>query len=295
MARKTNDGSLDEEDFRKITEYYGFGVPAIVGEGFCTLRGKKMSKRERLANSYQGALTGLYDDFFDKTGISKDCILAMMKDPAAYQAHTSLEKLFVHFLSKVHDNLPEPNNFGAAFMKVYEAQMASEKQAGDELNFDQIQQATFDKGGYSLLFYRSVFEGLPADNEASAIFKAGALMQMGNDIFDVWKDAPEQIRTMATTCGRIDNIRKTFSQQLKETIHAFRQTGFHKKNVKTYTQKLLLGISRCFVCMDQLEMLQPTTNGIFAPVVYTRDEMLCDMEKTGNLLRAIKYYLNYPL
>ncbi len=46
-AVANNDGTLDEEDFNKIRNYYGFGVPAIVGEGFSTLRGKPMNERER--------------------------------------------------------------------------------------------------------------------------------------------------------------------------------------------------------------------------------------------------------
>ena len=45
-AVATNDGSLDEDDFNKIRNYYGFGVPAIVGEGICSLRGQKMTETE---------------------------------------------------------------------------------------------------------------------------------------------------------------------------------------------------------------------------------------------------------
>ena len=65
-AKKTNDGSLDDNDFKKIEQYYGFGVPAILGESFCTLRGSMMTPKERKASTYQGAMTGLFDDFFDK-------------------------------------------------------------------------------------------------------------------------------------------------------------------------------------------------------------------------------------
>src|SRR5450432_2616068 len=60
-ARRTNDGSLDENDFRKITRYYGLAVPAILGESFCVLRGEKMTVKERMAGTCQGAMTGLFD------------------------------------------------------------------------------------------------------------------------------------------------------------------------------------------------------------------------------------------
>ena len=89
-AKRSDDGTLDEQDFDKIKNYYGFGVPAIVGESFCTLRGKKMSEKERTACTYQGALTGLYDDFFDKTNLTDDQIKSMMNDPFAFQPDSSL-------------------------------------------------------------------------------------------------------------------------------------------------------------------------------------------------------------
>src|SRR5687767_9983842 len=65
-AEKTNDGSLDAADFKKITHYYGLAVPAILGESLAVLRGKPLSEKERYALTYLGAITGLFDDFFDK-------------------------------------------------------------------------------------------------------------------------------------------------------------------------------------------------------------------------------------
>jgi hypothetical protein len=41
VAKQSNDGSLDESDFKKITHYYGLAVPAILGEAFCALHGRK--------------------------------------------------------------------------------------------------------------------------------------------------------------------------------------------------------------------------------------------------------------
>lgn len=294
-AKKDNDGSLDEEDFQKIRGYYGFGVPAIVGEGFCTLRGKAMGKKERLANSCQGALTGLYDDFFDKTNVDTNDILEMMADPAGYEATTSLERLFIHFLKRVHENLPDANRFNLAFQKVFEAQVETGQQLNESTSFDQIREITCKKGGHSLLFYRSVFEHAMSEAERDALYHVGALMQLGNDIFDVWKDEPQQIKTLVTTCRHIDEVRSLFNEQLKKSISLLYQTGFPKKNIHRYLHKLLLGISRCWVCMEQLERLESKTDGFFTPSEYSRDEMVCDMEKPGNMLKSIRYYLSYSL
>ena len=292
-AMRGNDGTLDEEDFEKIRNYYGFGVPAIVGEGICTLRGTPMNERERRASSYQGTLTGLYDDFFDKTHLTEDEIRAMMDDPARYKASSSLESLFIQFLQEVHKNLYDKALFNVYFDRVFSAQIESKKQANEGLSHAAIKEITFLKGGNSVLFYRSIFEHSMQDGEEEALFHIGALMQLGNDIFDVYKDEKAGIRTLPTSCAQIDDVRIIFTTQLNKSIGLIRNTGYRQQDISHYINKLVLGISRCFVCMNQLESLQQKTGGRFLPSEYSRKELICDMEKPGNIMRALQYFLKY--
>lgn len=295
QASKTNDGSLDKEDFNKIRNYYGFGVPSIVGEGICTLHNHVMTQDERMASTFQGALTGLYDDFFDKTMLEHAEIRKMMDNPSGYKPGSSLEKLFIHFLKTIHKHLPDKENFSRAFDSVFTAQVDTAKQAKPGMSWDEIRDITFRKGGLSLLFYRSAFAHKMLTGEEEALFNAGALMQLGNDIFDVYKDAPQQIRTLLTSCQKIDEVRKVFESQLARTISFTEEAGFHDRDKKKFLNKLLLGISRCYVCLDQLERLEKKSGGIFTPSAYSREAMICDMEKPRNMISAIRYYLGYKL
>jgi hypothetical protein len=292
-AIKSNDDTLDEEDFEKIRNYYGFGVPAIVGEGICTLRGTPMNKRERRASSYQGALTGLYDDFFDKTRLTEDEIRAMMDDPAGYKASSSLESLFIHFLQGVHENLYDKALFNEYFDRVFSAQIESKKQANEGLSHANIKEITFLKGGNSVLFYRSIFEHSLQKGEEEALFHTGALMQLGNDIFDVYKDERGKIHTLLTSCTEIDEVRQVFLEQMALSISLIKKLSNDKAGIRKYLDKFVLGISRCFVCMDQLESLQQKTGGRFLPSEYSRKELICDMEKSGNIISALRYFLKY--
>lgn len=293
LARKNNDGSLDEEDFGKIRSYYGFGVPAIVGEGICTLRGKPMNERERIANTYQGALTGLYDDFFDKTHLEPEEIRRMMDNPEGFEARSSLEMLFIRFLKKVHDKLYDKALFIRSFDQVFKAQLDSNKQVSGNLSMEMLQEVTFRKGGLSLLFYRSVFEHELHEGEEQALFNTGGLMQLGNDIFDVYKDDRHHIQTLLTTCEQIDNVREIFSGQMKKTLTLIREADFKNRDINAYLQKFVLGIARCFVCMDQLERLQKKTGGRFIPSEYSRKELICDMEKPRNIISSLRYFTSY--
>jgi len=290
-AMKNNDGTLDDEDIKKITDYYGFGVPAIVGEGFCTLRGYPMNKSERIASTFQGALTGLYDDFFDKTHVDTNVIREMMENPAGFRPSTSLGKLFIRFLLKVHEHLPDRGTFGESFSSVFDAQMESRAQAGSDISRQDIREITFNKGGVSLLFYRSVFEHRLASGEADALYHAGALMQLGNDIFDAWEDSRAGINTLVTSCNNISEVKEVFSEQLGRTLALFGQTGYERRNISRFLHKFVLGISRCHVCLNQLERLERKTANSFIPSSYNREEMICDMEKPTNMFRSLKHYL----
>jgi len=292
-AAADNDGSLDEEDFNKIRGYYGFGVPAIVGEGFCTLRGAKMTQTERMASTFQGALTGLYDDFFDKTGLANNEIKSMMKEPYSYSPASSLEKLFIHFLSNVHENLHEISQFNHYFEKVFSAQVLSKKQLDENLSREEIRDISFKKGGYSLLFYRSVFKHELMKGEEEALFNIGSLMQLGNDTFDVYKDSRDGIKTLPSGCGQIDDVRQVFISQLDHCLGLAGKLNYHRDDIKRYVNKLVLGIARCFVCFDQLERLQGKTDGTFRPLAYSRKELICDMEKPVNIIRSLQYFTSY--
>jgi len=290
-AIQTNDGSLYHEDFSKIRGYYGFGVPAIVAEGFCTLRGKAMTATERKASTFQGAITGLYDDFFDKTNMSLEQIREMMHRPYKFRPGSSLEELFINFLIKVHDNTPDRDKLNQAFDKVFEAQVKSLSQEGNDLHHTELRDLTFAKGGYSLLFYRSVFKNPLVKGEKEAIFQVGALMQLANDLFDVYEDSREGIKTLVTIAGHIDELRAIYQSQLIKATEAVCSQDYPQARIKAYLHKLSLGISRCMVCFEQLEQLEKNNNGVFDPMQFKREQLICDMEKWSNRFRSLAFYL----
>ncbi len=292
-ASNTNDGTLDENDFNKMRNYYGIRVPSGIGESYCTLRGYKMTETERKASTYQGALTGLFDDFFDKTQFPVEQLKEMLDDPFKYNTTTSLEDLFIDFLKTVHLNIHATDFFNDMFNKVYHAQVESLKQLKPDISYEEIKRITFNKGGYSLLFYRSAFNNNLVENEYNALFNLGALMQLCNDIFDVYKDEKQKIRTLVTATDNTDNFRNIFNKQITKTYEMVKTLDYKEKNIKMFLSKFSLFFSRCFVCLDQLERLQKKNNNKFEPVKFSRKELICDMEKPINILRTLNHFLLY--
>lgn len=291
-AEKNSDGTLDPSDFKKIYTYYGLAVPAILGEEIAALRGKPMTERERLALSYQGAMTGLFDDFFDRHDMPEEQLLSFINDPSALQGNNSSERLFLVLFREALKLSHHPQLTIHFLRKVYHAQVDSKKQAQPGLAKDEIRRITVDKGGVSVLFYRSVFEHKLGKQEEEALYKMGGLMQFGNDIFDVYKDSLQDIETLMTTTKKVGNVRLMFREMQKESFHSFYQTTYRPRDIRRFLRLVSLSLcARCYVCFDQLEQVEKKNGGVFTPKFYSRQDLVCDLDKPGNKWSSVRYHI----
>jgi hypothetical protein len=294
-SRKTNDGSLDERDFNKMTDYYGYAVPAILGESYCLLRGKKLSSDERLALTCLGGLTGLFDDFFDKKILPESYIRDLVENPEMQNGNDSNERLFLKLYRKALDHSANADTLKKTFLKVFEAQVLSKKQISPDIKRKEIEEITFFKGGISLLFYRSIFMDNMSEEEEMLFYKLGSVMQLENDIFDVYKDYNDAVKTLVTTEKHIDTLRKEYGSLSSEIIDLAGKTDFPEKNIRKFLRIVMLVICRGFVCLDRLKKNEKTTDDEFSVESYNRKDLICDMEKPVNFFKTINYYAGYKL
>jgi hypothetical protein len=286
--KQTNDGSLDEDDFRKIY-LYGYAVPAMIGETFCVLRGTKMSEQERLAMTYLGTITGLFDDFFDKKNSSVAEIEMLIENPTESNSSNSYEKLIVTLFNKVLENCSDKNQLKSYCKSVFEAEVQSKKQMLPDIKRDEIKEIIFQKGGVSMLLYSCALSGSLSEADKTIIFKLGSLGQLENDIFDVYKDYHEGIKTLVTTETRISNLRKIYSGLVEEIFDMVAETNYPDKNKHDFMRILALVLCRGYVCLDYLEKNEQSTNNIFSVETYQKKDVVCDMETPGNFLRLLHY------
>lgn len=288
--KKDMDSSLDEKDFRKITKYYALAVPAILGEGFCLLHGRRLTEKERKALTYLGGLTGLFDDFFDKKQTPERHIKELVDRHDERDAQDDHEKLFVRFFNIALDNIIHSDVFMQYVDEVFAIQMLSCQQSLPDISREKIKEITFKKGGYSLLFYRSALDKYMGSHEKAMTYKLGSLLQLENDLFDVYKDYKQSIKTLVTTETQINNLRHTYMELMEETVSLVEQTPFAEQNKKAFLRFISIILQRGVVCLDRLEAVTNLTNHIFTPAAYERKQLICDMEKSRNILKMIHYY-----
>ena len=295
-AKNSNDGSLEEKDFKKITHYYGLAVPAILGEEICALRGSNMSLKERLALTYLGALTGLGDDFVDRQGTSPEKVKTFIETPEKINGHTSGEQLFLSFYKKSLQYAHDPSLVKQYFRKVFAAQLESKKQAVPGLSREEILKITLNKGGVSVLFYRAAMSHPFLPGEEDALYKIGGLMQFGNDIYGVYDDCNEKINTLLTTTKKIDEVRTIFRSVMDSSFQAAYEAGYPVKNVKKFLRLISMSLcSRCFVCLDQLEKREASTGHVFLPAQYSRTDLVCDMDKASNKWKSVNWHIKHRI
>jgi len=292
-SKKTNDSSLDEKDYKKITDYYGLAVAVMIGESFCKLRDRKMSSNERLQLTYLGALTGLFDDFFDKKDLSPDYIKALLDSPQEMEGENSNEKLILKLYRKVLENSSEPDKLKENAARVFNAQVLSKKQIGSDLTTSEIEDITFKKGGNSVLFYRCCFSDELNETEKQLFYTLGGIWQMENDLLDVYKDHEAGIKTLVTTTDKIDSIRKKYSRTLDEIMDLTNQTGYTKSGKKHFLESIVLFVSVGFVALNVLEKNEKYTGFTFQVEKYNRKNLITDIEKPVNILKIIHYFAKH--
>ncbi len=292
-ARNSNDGSLENADFYKIKNYYALFVVAIIGENYCTLRGSKMTDRERKVLTFQGALTGLYDDFFDHPKRKKENLKEMMLNPFSYEAKDSVEKLFLLFLQEVHNLLENKSDFDALFFKIYSIQLESEKQINSAFSSEELKEISINKGGLSHLFYRITLSNPLSEKERECIFELGSLLQQVNDIFDVWKDNVAGIATFVTVSEDMEKTKNDFETQLQKVYELINGLHYLKKNKKDFFLQLMILIGMGVVCLNQYIALQKLQGGKFQSNKFSRHDLVCDMQKKSNLIKLMRVCLSY--
>lgn len=289
----TNDGTIDSEDIRKIEKYYGLAVPAILGEAFAHLRGEPLTDKERLAATFLGASTGLYDDLFDKKELPEDYIDHMFHHTKSIKPQDSFEDMLIAAWTTTQDLSASRQLLAHFAIIIHKIQIKTKQQQTGNLPMDTIKQLTFDKGGYSVLLYMALFyKTMPLPDE-KLFYETGALLQLENDIFDVYKDSKAQIKTWVTHGGDIAVIRTDYEKRWLALKKIIDQTNHPAKGKKAFLGIICAIVSRGFVCLDMLEQRQKENGGTFNPTDFERKQLICDMEKPYNMLKSIHYFCKY--
>lgn len=274
--------------------YKRFHLYSIIATTFVswleTLRNQKLNKNQKETALLFCGLTPLFDDLFDDFHYSKEEITLLSQKKI--QRDTLIEKICIG----LYENIEQLNGHLAwteLWQKVLDYQIISQNQKNETTPLSELKEITFGKGGYSLLLYlEAILPNAYSKAEAEAVFQMGAVIQLTNDIFDVFKDRNEGIFTLATKANDLYELRRYYEAEVNKNITQFKALPYPKSNINNFLLQYMLIVSRAYVALDQFQALQDRDNGNFNLHQYSRKELICDMELWRNIKQSLKYTLS---
>jgi hypothetical protein len=275
--------SFDKEQINRI-RYYTV-QSCLTNSWFSSLTGYKIGNDEIQRGLYVGALTPVMDDLTDDFGLDYSEIIRQIKtqDDSTPNPVRLAGSLYKKVLEKAD------TGFLKYFTKAMECQDASLKQfQKNRLSYEELHKITFDKGGHFTLLYRSVLKKDLIKDEEEAIYLLGGILQLTNDMFDVYKDHKNGQQTLFTNINNIEKLKDLYLNSMDEMIVKFLKLKYPFRQKKEALLKIFTVLSRGIVCMNQLLNCQKKTGNVFELKKYTRADLICDMEKASNIIKSIK-------
>ncbi len=250
------------------------------GELLCLLRQKPISYKERMRFANLSACAPIFDDFFEnKTDLSH--IRDLLESPNPENALNNAEKLSVHFLQTIMETITQKKPFLMAAQDLFLAQTQSKNQKNKQLNKKQLLEISLKKGGYSGLMYAYLLEEQKNDLFIKIAFSLGSYGQIMDDIFDLYDDAKDGIRTFANQSSSVDEIRKITDQhihKINDLLAEYSNYNLHFINV------LQIFTSTIDMALKQYEKVMQTQNtSPLDCLTIDRRYWIIDMEKPQNI------------
>lgn len=286
---KQYQSNINPGTFHRIKEYYGYAIPLTCG-AFASIYGRELSSQERENAILAAIITPLIDDFTDKNKLSIKQLDYLVSFPSNY-IPTNLEEAVVrNILDHLMTTVSSPDGTIKEFKRTLAAQHWSEKQLDQTLPEDEIFRITWEKGGASLLLLHYMIKEIPDGQMIGVINQLGGAIQLCNDIFDFYKDMQEGVKTLATCSEDFAKLETLCFAECVKFNKMASGLNHKKNNLSLFIPFFSMVLGSGMVAVNKLSKLQQKLGGDPLSIRRVeRKELVCDMEKTSNILRSIRY------
>ncbi len=247
---------------------------AITNHWFSLLRNKKPDKSEIENALYLGALTPIVDDLMDGGNITYEELKSSV-------LHTPEQVMFAFLFGKTQHFL----NGNYYWERSIVAQNESLKQLRNApLPLEELKQISFDKGGFFTLLYRVVLHHRLIDREEEALFTLGSMLQLLNDLFDIYKDNKNSAQTIATSTRDINLVKRELTLLEDKFCKQYLALAYPPEAKRKSLSSILSIVARGHVALEYYKSLQGNKPQLDIER-YSRKELVVDMEKPINILK----------
>jgi hypothetical protein len=291
---------LSSKEKRRLQHYfYGTTYLSII---FCSLRGRTRTREEKNLFTNLAALAYFFDDLANDFHNADQSGLLWQDNPEIYGQTADPRGLALHFLHNIYSALPEQDSteFRQYMHTVFNVETGGRQISGNLHDLAELQKITADKGGFSVLMFRRILANPLSEAEKQALYTLGHLVQTCDDIFDVWFDQRDGIRTLPLELlekGEVIALKAHFEQLVRVTHAAFlrvhpekisrwRYLGLRHARTSWAAVHYLVTVTR--VCLQHYQNLQKKHGTL--PLT-DRHQIVVDMERWDNRFKSMFYLI----
>ncbi len=287
-------GTFAPEQKKKIIDYYGLFITSFLCCSYKRLYGKTLTEDERKRATLFGILTPVGDDLFDIDKLDFSSIQAITFAPETFAATTFSAKVAKEIQTYLLTEVPHIDEYLQASADVLNLQAETVKQTDKNIDLAELRRITYTKGAVSVVIYHQCLDEVASEPMLDALFYIGSLYQVGNDLFDLYKDVRDNIYTLVNTCTNFTLFKQQFLDRVRMQNEKIALLPYDEERKRDFCIIMNTINARSLVAINQFIRTQKKT---VQPVNWwklKRKNMIVDMEQPINFLEWLYYIYKLP-
>ena len=244
-----------------------------------------LTKDLRIACTYVSILTPLFDDYFEGGEVQQ------LKEIIAIKDEVRLEQ--PHLLVKLYRELKQHTlnhrQLSIDIDEVFQWQQQADRQKSEhKLSDTEIERLTREKSAIGFYLIMHLTNKEVDIKLRNIIDQLAFLLQLGDDVFDVWFDLQDQSQTLATNAMDATSLKAFYLNECKRLVNFVYDFTEDGSKANKFLRSYFFIISRVFVALHQYEAID--FNQARKQHAEHRKSLVCDMELFRNNISWISCY-----
>ncbi|MBO9633104.1 MAG: class 1 isoprenoid biosynthesis enzyme [Chitinophagaceae bacterium] len=276
--------SFSPKEIQRITKYYQLALN-LVCDNIYLLTGKKLSDTEHKSILQLSIFVPLIDDLFDEGLLPCEQIMTLISEPEKYTPVHNTDRIAHRLYCQLLDLVPHRERFIRNLTEGVYWENESLKQFDKHIGEEELMRITYNKSYYSILLFCSVLNHYPCEATEAVLYPVSGLMQLTNDVFDVWKDTQKGLYTIPNLYADFGKLESLFLDEISAINTRISSMGYPEKNRKAYLIRTHTLHAMGWMSLQQLKAVaseKPLRE-------LSRKELVCDLDNIPQQIRWVKH------
>lgn len=276
--------SFSSKEIQRLTKYYQLAVN-LVGDNLYQLSGKTPDETETKGMLLLSIFMPLFDDLFDHKILDYHQIESLVTDPENYKPAQKVDFVVNQLYLQLLELTPHQQYFIDNLKAGMYWEQESLKQFNKETSEEELLQITYNKSYYSILLFCSILKHYPDEAMQKLLYPISGLMQLINDLFDVWKDSQSGLYTIPILYPDYDKIEKRFLLEVASINEQVSMLPYSLQSRNNYLVRIHALNAMGWMSLQQLKAVtreKPVSE-------LGRKELVCDLDSLSQKISWIRH------